>query len=192
MLAELSVAPTLPMKSAVAEYSEELTRAQTRPNLCLLGEQGVARMRKRRHRRLRRRRQLGNCHAGTLRRRPSASHRLTLSSLNHHATAALADVGTPKLQCIARALYAIAPFVQVDPRIELWRGGAEGAELLQGEDWVVDPSSADADADDDPSSAPSPASSAREYSIPVVYSPDVPRDDGRYSRWPTLSPSWAP
>jgi tRNA threonylcarbamoyladenosine dehydratase len=38
-------------------------------------------------------------------------------------------------------------------------------------------SSADADADDDPSSAPSPASSTREYSIPVVYSSEVPSDD---------------
>ncbi|KAH9974452.1 hypothetical protein BGW80DRAFT_1559946 [Lactifluus volemus] len=40
-----------------------------------------------------------------------------------------------------------------------------------------DPSSADADADDDPTSAPSPTSSAREYSIPVVYSSEVPSDD---------------
>jgi hypothetical protein len=39
-----------------------------------------------------------------------------------------------------------------------------------------DPSSADADADDDPS-APSPASSARKYSIPVVYSSEVLSDD---------------
>ncbi|KAH9971597.1 hypothetical protein BGW80DRAFT_1561591 [Lactifluus volemus] len=39
------------------------------------------------------------------------------------------------------------------------------------------PSSADADADDDPTSAPSPTSSAREYSIPVVYSSEVPSDD---------------
>ncbi|KAH9974461.1 hypothetical protein BGW80DRAFT_1491956 [Lactifluus volemus] len=155
--------------------------------------------------------------------------------LNRHATAALADVGTPKVQRVARALHAIAPFVQVDPRVELWRGGADGAELLQGADWVVgaidnigtkaellaycvqnnikvfssmgadtksdptriqiadlsathyDPlaravrqrpsSSADADADDDPSSVPSPASSTREYSIPVVYSSEVPGDD---------------
>jgi len=62
---------------------------------------------------------------------------VTLSSLNRHATAALADVGTPKVQCIARALRAIAPFVQVDPRVELWRGDADGMELLRGADWVV-------------------------------------------------------
>jgi hypothetical protein len=40
-----------------------------------------------------------------------------------------------------------------------------------------DPSSADADANDDPLSAPSPASSSRECSIPVVYSFEVPSDD---------------
>ncbi|KAH9974472.1 hypothetical protein BGW80DRAFT_1170665, partial [Lactifluus volemus] len=145
---------------------------------------------------------------------------VTLSSLNCHATTALADVGTAKVRCVARVLQAIALFVQVDSRVELWRGGSDGAELLQGADWVVecgklaqcrtdahtncrliraarqrlcailsrserssqptppssDPSSAESDAEDDPS-APSAASSAREYSIPVVYSSEVPSDD---------------
>jgi len=27
--------------------------------------------------------------------------------------------------------------VQVDPRVELWRGDADGEELLRGADWVV-------------------------------------------------------
>ncbi|KAI0266603.1 hypothetical protein BGY98DRAFT_939070 [Russula aff. rugulosa BPL654] len=35
---------------------------------------------------------------------------VTLSSLNRHATAAIADVGTPKVECIVRALRAIAPY----------------------------------------------------------------------------------
>ncbi|KAH9956580.1 hypothetical protein BGW80DRAFT_1466334 [Lactifluus volemus] len=39
-----------------------------------------------------------------------------------------------------------------------------------------DPSSADADADDH-SSAPSPASSAHDYSIPMVYPSEIPSDD---------------
>ncbi|KAH9974456.1 hypothetical protein BGW80DRAFT_1458507 [Lactifluus volemus] len=42
---------------------------------------------------------------------------------------------------------------------------------------VSAPSSDPSSADDDPSSAPSPASSARDYSIPAVYSSEVPRDD---------------
>jgi tRNA threonylcarbamoyladenosine dehydratase len=62
---------------------------------------------------------------------------VTLSSLNCHATTALADVGTAKVRCAARALQAFALFVQVDSRVELWRGGSDGAELLQGADWVV-------------------------------------------------------
>ncbi|KAI0062474.1 hypothetical protein BV25DRAFT_1916005 [Artomyces pyxidatus] len=63
---------------------------------------------------------------------------VTLSSLNRHATATLADVGTPKVLCVARALRGIARFVRVDPRIELWRAGEGGAALLEGADWVVD------------------------------------------------------
>jgi tRNA threonylcarbamoyladenosine dehydratase len=54
-----------------------------------------------------------------------------------HATATLADIGTAKVRCVARALQAISPFVLVDPCIELWRCGAEGVELLQGADWVI-------------------------------------------------------
>ncbi|KZV72538.1 hypothetical protein PENSPDRAFT_750832 [Peniophora sp. CONT] len=63
---------------------------------------------------------------------------VTLSSLNRHATARLADVGTPKVLCVARALSNIARFVDVDPRIELWRAGEGGEKLLEGADWVVD------------------------------------------------------
>jgi tRNA threonylcarbamoyladenosine dehydratase len=125
-----------------SEYSEELVREQLARNYAFLGEQGVARVRK----------StvvivgcggVGSWAAVMLARSGVAHLRLidfdyvTLSSLNRHATAALADVGTPKVQCVARAVHAIAPFVQVDPRVELWRGGADGAELLEGADWVV-------------------------------------------------------
>ncbi|KAH9956336.1 hypothetical protein BC827DRAFT_1232146 [Russula dissimulans] len=140
---------------------------------------------------------------------------VTLSSLNRHATAALADVGTPKVHCVARALRAIAPFVRVEPRVELWRGDGGSAELLRGADWVVDAidnigtkvellaycvrnnikvfSSMGAGtkplhpAPSDPSTsistkpdtgAPSPGSGSTttEYTIPVVYSTEVPSD----------------
>ncbi|CAA7266262.1 unnamed protein product [Cyclocybe aegerita] len=62
---------------------------------------------------------------------------VTLSSLNRHATAGLADVGTPKVKCIEKALKQIAKWVEVDSRIELWRKD-EGGDLLEGADWVVD------------------------------------------------------
>ncbi|KAJ7247439.1 ubiquitin-protein ligase molybdopterin-converting factor [Mycena haematopus] len=62
---------------------------------------------------------------------------VTLSSLNRHATASLADVGTPKVRCVARALKGMARWVEVEECVEVWR--AEGGEkLLEGADWVVD------------------------------------------------------
>ncbi|OAA40059.1 Molybdenum cofactor biosynthesis, MoeB [Metarhizium rileyi] len=39
---------------------------------------------------------------------------VTLSSLNRHAVATLADVGTPKVSCLQRRLIAIAPWVKFD------------------------------------------------------------------------------
>jgi tRNA threonylcarbamoyladenosine dehydratase len=130
------------------EYAEELVREQLARNYAFLREDGVSRVRAA---------SVvivgcggvGSWTAVMLARSGVAKLRLidfdyvTLSSLNRHATATLADVGTPKVQCIARALRSIAPFVQVDPRVELWRGDVDvdvdgdGAELLRGADWVV-------------------------------------------------------
>ncbi|KAG9308348.1 hypothetical protein JVU11DRAFT_12114 [Chiua virens] len=62
---------------------------------------------------------------------------VTLSSLNRHATATLADVGTPKVGCIERTLKQISRWVQVDSRSEIWRK-EDGGKLLEGADWVID------------------------------------------------------
>ncbi|KAH7883011.1 hypothetical protein F5I97DRAFT_1938888 [Phlebopus sp. FC_14] len=62
---------------------------------------------------------------------------VTLSSLNRHATATLADVGTPKVACIERTLKQISRWVEVDGRTEVWRK-EDGAKLLEGADWVID------------------------------------------------------
>lgn len=43
---------------------------------------------------------------------------VTLSSLNRHAVATLADVGLPKVQVLQRRLRAIAPWVKFDLRLE--------------------------------------------------------------------------
>ncbi|KAH8157600.1 hypothetical protein CIB48_g10651 [Xylaria polymorpha] len=43
---------------------------------------------------------------------------VTLSSLNRHAVATLADVGIPKVQCLQRRLLAITPWVHFDLRQE--------------------------------------------------------------------------
>lgn len=61
---------------------------------------------------------------------------VTLSSLNRHATAILADVGTPKVRSIERAIKQIARWVDVDARIDIWRK-EQGGDLLEGADWVI-------------------------------------------------------
>jgi tRNA threonylcarbamoyladenosine dehydratase len=62
---------------------------------------------------------------------------VTLSSLNRHATAMQADVGTPKVHCIARTLRNISRNIEVDCRVDLWRLNDFGGELIDGVDWVI-------------------------------------------------------
>lgn len=45
---------------------------------------------------------------------------VTLSSLNRHSVATLADVGTPKVQCLQRRLEQVTPWTQFDCRNELF------------------------------------------------------------------------
>jgi tRNA threonylcarbamoyladenosine dehydratase len=61
---------------------------------------------------------------------------VTLSSLNRHATATLADVGTPKVNCIERTLKQISRWVQVDARVDIWRKD-QGGKHLEDADWVI-------------------------------------------------------
>ncbi|KAL8738726.1 MAG: hypothetical protein Q9181_000548 [Wetmoreana brouardii] len=46
---------------------------------------------------------------------------VTLSSLNRHAVATLADVGTPKVQCVRKRLEAVVPWVRWECLNEVWR-----------------------------------------------------------------------
>ncbi|KAG8739305.1 hypothetical protein FRC10_005789 [Ceratobasidium sp. 414] len=66
---------------------------------------------------------------------------VTLSSLNRHAVATLADVGVPKVTACKNFFGRVAPWVEVDARIELWKLGAGGEGLLEWEerpaDWVI-------------------------------------------------------
>ncbi|CAO3658805.1 unnamed protein product [Umbelopsis ramanniana] len=63
---------------------------------------------------------------------------VTLSSLNRHAVATQADVGTPKVKAIQKHFKEIVPQAKIDARIELF--SAENAsELLAGNpDYVID------------------------------------------------------
>lgn len=67
---------------------------------------------------------------------------VTLSSLNRHAVATLADVGTPKVHCIRRRLEQITPWVHFDCRNELFSESNADIQLapLNGQtpDYVID------------------------------------------------------
>lgn len=63
---------------------------------------------------------------------------VTLSSLNRHACATLADVGTPKVECLANYLSSVCPWVHIEPVRAVWDGSDEAKALLDGADAVVD------------------------------------------------------
>lgn len=56
---------------------------------------------------------------------------VTLSSLNRHAMASLADVGKPKAEVMKRRINEIAPWCQVDAVVEMFKG-SEAERLLGG------------------------------------------------------------
>lgn len=124
------------------EYDEELVKEQLARNYAFFGDQGMAQIRKRTV-------VVVGCggvgswaaimlvRSGISRIRLVDFDYVTLSSLNRHATAVLADVGTPKVRCIERTLKQIARWVDVDARIDLWQKET-GGDLLEGADWVID------------------------------------------------------
>lgn len=54
---------------------------------------------------------------------------VTLSSLNRHAVAALADVGTPKVLCLQKRLEQITPWIHFDCRNQLFGEGMADEQL---------------------------------------------------------------
>ncbi|KAG9029378.1 hypothetical protein FRB95_005385 [Tulasnella sp. JGI-2019a] len=64
---------------------------------------------------------------------------VTLSSLNRHAIATLADVGTSKVVACKRFLERVAPWANIETRMELWQAGTQGERLIGDDvDWVID------------------------------------------------------
>lgn len=55
---------------------------------------------------------------------------VTLSSLNRHAVATLADVGTPKVQCMRKRLEGVVPWVRWECLNQVWRED-QAARLLR-------------------------------------------------------------
>ncbi|KAJ1910219.1 hypothetical protein IWQ60_010772 [Tieghemiomyces parasiticus] len=58
---------------------------------------------------------------------------VTLSSLNRHAVATLADVGTPKVRALKTHLRQITPQVHIDARVALFRGTGQAQQLQAGD-----------------------------------------------------------
>lgn len=79
---------------------------------------------------------------------------VSLSSLNRHAVATLSDVGTPKVTATKNFFAQVAPWADVDARVELWNDSPHGHKLLQDADWVIGQSSL--------------------FSAPAIYSADCP------------------
>ena len=91
-------------------------------------------------------------HAVTALARSGVSHirlvdfdQVTLSSLNRHALATLADVGTPKVHCVRKRLEQIVPWINFDCRNELYT--SEAASDLLGP-WTLDTTSTSSVGDD--------------------------------------------
>ncbi|KAG8968529.1 hypothetical protein FRC03_007180 [Tulasnella sp. 419] len=125
-------------------YDESLIREQLSRNYSFFGDEGMSKLRGGRV-------AIVGCGgvgswAATMLVRSGVSYvrlidfdNVTLSSLNRHAVATLADVGTPKVTACKKYFHQIAPWVEVDARIELWKSGREGERLLGGNiDWVID------------------------------------------------------
>ncbi|KAK9493000.1 hypothetical protein V1508DRAFT_417064 [Lipomyces doorenjongii] len=63
---------------------------------------------------------------------------VTLSSLNRHACATLEDVGTPKVESLRKYLNKVAPWVEIEAKVELWNKHNAGRLLEGGPVYVVD------------------------------------------------------
>ncbi|CAK7274222.1 hypothetical protein SEPCBS57363_006051 [Sporothrix epigloea] len=75
---------------------------------------------------------------------------VSLSSLNRHAVATLADVGRPKVRVMARRLLAVTPWVRFDLRGEKFDGAAAGRLLSPWKDTDADGAASGSSSDERP------------------------------------------
>lgn len=124
-------------------FDEELLREQLSRNISFLGEEGVEKLKKSFV-------IVVGCggvgsHAAHLLLRSGVQHirlidfdQVTLSSLNRHAVATHADVGTPKVRCLQKYFKAIMSSAKVEGVVEMFTGEM-AKELLAGNpDFVLD------------------------------------------------------
>ncbi|CUM65585.1 uncharacterized protein PRCAT00003232001 [Priceomyces carsonii] len=122
-----------PVTETKKRYSEELIREQLARNYVFLSEKGMEKVRKQ-HIIVVGSGGVGSWVSTMLVRSGVGKIRIidfdqvTLSSLNRHSVATLADVGTPKVDCIKKHLLEVAPWVNIETRNQLWN--LESAEEL--------------------------------------------------------------
>lgn len=139
--------PPLPSSvAAVKDFDDDLIREQLARNIAFLGEDGYQKVR--------------NTfvviigaggvgswaatmlvRSGIKKLRIVDFDQVTLSSLNRHACATLADVGRPKVHCIAEYLRRIAPWCEIEPVVALWDKKKENHHSLLADgdpDWIID------------------------------------------------------
>ncbi|KAI5293104.1 hypothetical protein KEM52_005828 [Ascosphaera acerosa] len=130
----------LAQRAQAGDYDEELILEQLARNRVFLGDGGLAKLRDAfvvvvgvggvgSHA------TAALARSGVSRLRIIDFDQVTLSSLNRHAVATLADVGSPKVRTMEKRLMQIAPWCRIDARDELF--GAKQAEALLGP-WAQD------------------------------------------------------
>ncbi|KAI5305439.1 hypothetical protein KEM56_004426 [Ascosphaera pollenicola] len=123
----------LAQRAQAGDYSEDLILEQLARNRVFLGDDGLAKLRDSfvvvvgvggvgSHA------TTALARSGVSRLRIIDFDQVTLSSLNRHAVATLADVGSPKVQTMKKRLMQITPWTKLDVRDELF--GANDAEKL--------------------------------------------------------------
>ncbi|KAI5282900.1 hypothetical protein KEM54_002498 [Ascosphaera aggregata] len=123
----------LAQRAQTGDYNEDLILEQLARNRVFLGDSGLAKLRDSfvivvgvggvgSHA------TTALARSGVSRLRIIDFDQVTLSSLNRHAVATLADVGSPKVRTMQKRLMQIAPWVKIDARDELF--GKNQAERL--------------------------------------------------------------
>ena len=142
---ELTKKPNNKVKAIDREYEDHLFREQLARNYAFLGEEGMEKLKS----------QyivvvgaggVGSwvvtmlVRSGCTKIRVIDFDQVSLSSLNRHSCATLADVGTPKVECLKRHMKEIAPWCQVDAINELWNKDNGEKLLFDGgkPDFVID------------------------------------------------------
>lgn len=133
------------VKAIEREYEDHLFREQLARNYAFLGEEGMQKL-KNQYIIVVGAGGVGSwvvtmlVRSGCTKIRVIDFDQVSLSSLNRHSCATLADVGTPKVECLKKHMKAIAPWCEVSAINELWNKDNGERLLFDGgkPDYVID------------------------------------------------------